>query len=155
MAPILQRFLDLWVAKQRTHQRDAASRRAFLRTIIVGAAVVPFVDVGSVIQRVTYSPRQHNIDLIKRMGSKDVVEALAAQEAFAAFISAPILQVIEQAPVLSELFAAMPYDLESTPVIPLSFVWGDKEIPSNLPHSEVEAPYNTWCHGWPRKADRA
>jgi hypothetical protein len=115
-----QRLINWWVAKQREHQRIAASRRAFIRTIIVGGVVAPFAP--DLIERVTQPRWRSN-----------------------AFISAPILQVIEQAPVIGSLFVGHGLG-EITPVIPLVYHWDDGTPPDPSTPSLVEA-HNTWCHG--------
>ncbi len=153
MTPFLQRIVHQWIARSRARQEAAAGRRAFLRTIIVGSAVAPFVDVSSVIQRATYSRHQRNADLIRALGRGDP----GAMDAFAAFISAPILQVIEQAPVLSSLYATPTVDLGWEPVIPLDLCFDDGTTPDpKWPSTVVEIrspgivaprPHNTWCHG--------
>jgi hypothetical protein len=134
-----QRLINWWVAKQREHQRIAASRRAFIRTIIVGGVVAPFAP--DLIERVTQPRWRSNADLLRAMGAGDT----AAMEAFAAFISAPILQVIEQAPVIGSLFVGHGLG-EITPVIPLVYHWDDGTPPDPSTPSLVEA-HNTWCHG--------
>lgn len=64
-----------------------------------------------------YTPEQ--IEIVKKMGSNNRSEALAAQEALAAVLTQPVLQIIETAPVLSNLFKTITYD-EGTPAsIPL------------------------------------
>lgn len=57
--------------------------------------------------------------LVKQMGSKNKTESMAASEALAAILSRPILQVIEQAPVISNLYTTLTYDSTQAPVIPL------------------------------------
>lgn len=64
-----------------------------------------------------YTPEQ--IEIVKKMGSNNRSEALAAQEALAAVLTQPILQVINTAPVLSNLFKTITYDEGSVPSIPL------------------------------------
>ncbi len=135
MSPLFRRLLDRWVARQRERQRIAASRRAFLRTVVIGSVAAPFIDVGAILERVTRPTYRSGADLLRAMGSRDKAEALAAQEAFAAFISAPILQVIEQAPVISNLFGAEPFDFQSAPTIPLDLVpWREPDL--SFPTSE-------------------
>ncbi len=57
--------------------------------------------------------------LLKRWGSNNRSEALAAQEALAAVLTQPILMVINQAPVLSNLFKTLVYDSGTPASIPL------------------------------------
>lgn len=59
------------------------------------------------------------LDLCRRLGSKNKSESMAAAEAIAEVLSRPILQVIEQAPVISNLFTTLTYDAGTPPVIPL------------------------------------
>lgn len=57
--------------------------------------------------------------LIVQMGSKNKAEAEASQEAFAAFIGGVIQQVVEQAPVISNLFTDETYLEGTIPSYPL------------------------------------
>ncbi len=59
------------------------------------------------------------IDLVKRMGSKNKTESLAAAEALAAVMAQPILQVIEQAPVISNLYQTLTYGADQPSLINL------------------------------------
>ncbi len=59
------------------------------------------------------------LDLIRRMGSRNKTESMAAAEALAAVMTTPILQVIEQAPVISNLYQTLTYDSNAKPSIPL------------------------------------
>lgn len=61
--------------------------------------------------------------LVKKMGSKNKLESMAASEALAAVLSRPILQVIEQAPVISNLYTTLTYDAGTPAVIPLDPYW--------------------------------
>lgn len=142
-----QRLINWWLAQQRERRRIAANRRDFLRTIATATVAAPFIDVG----RMFETAGEHwRIRLLKQMASRNAAEALAAQEAFAAFISAPILQVVEQAPVISDLFKTPPF--EPIPVIPLEIAWDDGTPPNPATPSLVET-HNTWCHGWPRRGN--
>lgn len=58
-------------------------------------------------------PTPEQIELVRKMGSKSKTESLAATEAMAAIMARPILQVIEQAPVLSNLFTTETYSAGS------------------------------------------
>lgn len=64
-----------------------------------------------------YTPEQ--IEIVKKMGSNNRSEALAAQEALAAVITQPLLKVIQTAPVISNLFKTVTYDLGTVPALPL------------------------------------
>lgn len=57
--------------------------------------------------------------LIKMLGSKNRAEFDPATEAFAAFIVGVILQVVEQSPVVGNLFATESYNENTSPSIPL------------------------------------
>ncbi len=128
MSPLFRRLLDRWVARQRERQRIAASRRAFLRTVVIGSVAAPFIDVGAIVERITRPTYRSGADLLRAMGSRDRAEALAAQEAFAAFMTAPILQVIEQAPVISDLFSDAPFESSGSPTIQLDLgAWEDDD----------------------------
>lgn len=59
------------------------------------------------------------LDLVRRMGSKNKTESMAASEALAAVMSQPILQVIEQAPVISNLYQTLSYSAGEPSLIPL------------------------------------
>lgn len=119
------------------------SRRAFLRTAILGGATLPFVP-GALERIVLFSGPRSNHELIRLMCSGDYITAQAARDAFAAFVSAPILQVIEGAPIMSDLFTAETYFSDWTitpigaPIIPLDLTWGAPK-PSDLPRSEIES----------------
>lgn len=92
------------------------------------------------------------------MGSGDYITSQAAQRAFADFVSQPILQVIEQAPVLSDLFGGTSFENWTitgvkAPDIPLDIAWGSSDVgivrrEKPTPPLEVAHPvHNTWCHG--------
>jgi hypothetical protein len=69
--------------------------------------------------KVEFKRTPEQIALVKQMGSKKRSESLAAAEALAAVMTRPILQVIEQAPVISNLYTTQSFD-EGTPAsIPL------------------------------------
>ena len=64
-----------------------------------------------------YTPEQ--IELVKKMASSNRSESIAAQEAVAAVLTQPILQVINTAPVLGNLFKQITYDEGAVASIPL------------------------------------
>lgn len=69
--------------------------------------------------KVEFARTPEQIALVKQMGSKKKLESMAAAEALAAVMTRPILQVIEQAPVISNMFTTQTFD-EGTPAsIPL------------------------------------
>lgn len=61
-----------------------------------------------------------NTKLLKQMADKNMLKAMEAREAFAAFITQPILEVIESAPVVSSFFDTYTYDYGTPPSIPLA-----------------------------------
>lgn len=150
----LDRFVRALLLRHRhrgsTVSRD--SRRDFLRTIIMAPVVLP---AGwQVIERITLPSDPYSVRLLKAMAAGD----MAAMEAFSAFISSPILQVIEQAPVISDLFKAEPFDASpyyAKPVIPLDIGAWDEPLLGGVTDIRspgiVSEPHSTWCHGWPRR----
>ena len=64
-----------------------------------------------------YTPEQ--IEIVKKMGSNNRSEALAAQEAFAAVLTEPILKIILTAPTISNLFKTITFGEGEPSVIPL------------------------------------
>ncbi len=69
--------------------------------------------------KVDFDRTPEQIDLVKRMGSSNRTEAMAAIEAVAAVMTQPILQVIEQAPVISNLYQTLTFESGTTSTIPL------------------------------------
>ncbi len=69
--------------------------------------------------KIQFDKTPEQLDLVKRMGSKNRTESMAAAEALAAVMTRPILQVIEQAPVISNLFQTLTYGADAKPSIPL------------------------------------
>ena len=53
--------------------------------------------------KISFAKTPEQVALVKKMGSKNKLESLAAAEALASVLTRPILQVIEQAPVISNL----------------------------------------------------
>jgi hypothetical protein len=70
--------------------------------------------------KITIERNENNTKLLKLMASKDFLKAQEAREAFAAFITAPVLEVIQSAPVIGNLFTTNTYDYGTTPSIPLA-----------------------------------
>lgn len=60
--------------------------------------------------KVEFKHTPEQVALVKKMGSRNKLESLAAAEALAAIMAQPILQVIEQAPVISNLYTTLTYD---------------------------------------------
>lgn len=69
--------------------------------------------------RVQFDKTPEQIDLVKRMGSNNKTESMAALEAVAAVMTRPLLQAIEQAPVISNLYQTLTYSKGTAPTIPL------------------------------------
>lgn len=69
--------------------------------------------------KVTFERTPEQIELVQRMGSKNKTESMAAAEALAAVMTRPILQVIEQAPVISNLYQTLTYSSGTPSSIPL------------------------------------
>ncbi len=69
--------------------------------------------------KVQFEKTDAQVDLVKRMGSKNKTESMAAAEALAAVMTRPILQVIEQAPVISNLYQTLTYGAGTQSTIPL------------------------------------
>ena len=70
--------------------------------------------------KITIERNADNVKLLKEMAHKDTSRAMKAREAFAAFITQPILEVIESAPVIQSLFDTYTYDYGTPPSIPLA-----------------------------------
>lgn len=69
--------------------------------------------------KITFAKTPEQKALVVKMGSKNKLESMAASEALAAVLARPILQVIEQAPVISNLYTTLTYDAGTPAVIPL------------------------------------
>lgn len=65
--------------------------------------------------------------LIKGLGSRNKAEFDAAMEAVAAYIGEVILQVVEQAPVIANLFTTVTYNEGSAPSLPLDVYFDVKD----------------------------
>ncbi len=69
--------------------------------------------------KVQFERTEAQLDLVRRMGSRNKTESMAAAEALAAVMTTPILQVIEQAPVISNLYQTLTYGADTPSLIPL------------------------------------
>lgn len=69
--------------------------------------------------KIEFKRTPEQLALCKKLGSKNKLESMAAAETVAEVLARPILQVIEQAPVISNLFTTITYDEGSSPTIPL------------------------------------
>jgi hypothetical protein len=65
--------------------------------------------------------------LIVQMGSRKSSESQAAREAFAAWMGGVILNVIDQAPVLSNLYSTSTYEEGTAPSVPLDLFYDVKD----------------------------
>jgi len=65
--------------------------------------------------------------LMKQMADKDTLKAMAAREAFAAFITQPIMKVIESDAVIGNLFTTWTYDYGTPATIPLDSMFDIKQ----------------------------
>jgi len=117
--------------------RTEESRRAFLRAIVLGGVALPFAP--GALERIALSSRPSNVELLRLMGRGDQ----AVRYVYGAFVSTPVLEIIENAPAMKELFSKEAFDgwtitTIGAPVIPLDLTWGAPK-PSDLPHSEIES----------------
>jgi hypothetical protein len=69
--------------------------------------------------KIQIDPTPEQLDLVRRMGSKNKTESMAATEALAAVMVKPALQVIEQANVVANFFATVGYSSGSPSNLPL------------------------------------
>ncbi len=69
--------------------------------------------------QISFERTPEQLDLVRRMGSKNKTESMAAAEALAAVMTQPILQVIEQAPVIQNLYQSMTYSAGAASTIAL------------------------------------
>jgi hypothetical protein len=77
--------------------------------------------------KITINRTPEQVELIKLMASKNKLKAIEAQEAFAAFITPVIQNVLQQAPVISNFYKDLPYDPNTSPSIPLDLYYDVKE----------------------------
>ncbi len=79
-------------------------------------------------KKITIEKNAANTKLLKLMAdTRNMTEAVKAREAFAAFITQPILQVIESAPVIGNLFTTWTYDYGTPASIPLAPLFDIKQ----------------------------
>lgn len=77
--------------------------------------------------KITIEKTPNNTKLLKLMADKDTLKAMAAREAFAQFITSPILEVIESEPVIGNLFTTWTYDYGTPASIPLAPLFDIKQ----------------------------
>lgn len=79
-------------------------------------------------KKITIEKNAANTKLFKLMADqRNMTEAVKAREAFAAFITKPILQVIESSPVIGNLFTTWTYDYGTPASIPLAPLFDIKQ----------------------------
>lgn len=79
-------------------------------------------------KKITIEKNAANTKLFKLMADqRNMTEAVKAREAFAAFITQPILQVIESSPVIGNLFTTSTYDYGTPASIPLDSLFDIKQ----------------------------
>lgn len=98
--------------------------------------------------KISINRTPEQVQMVRLMGSKNRSESYAAQEAFAAFIGPIVQTVIEQAPVISNLYKTLSYDENSQPSIPLDLFFDVKQTdfirvwtqtqPGSLASSEIK-----------------
>lgn len=70
--------------------------------------------------KITIDKTDSNSKLLRLMADKNIMKAMEAREAFAAFITQPILEVIQSEPVIGNLFTTWTYDYGTPSSIPLA-----------------------------------
>ena len=97
--------------------------------------------------KITLKRTDEQIELIKAMASKNRDVAYEAQAALAEFMAPVVAEVINQAPVLSNLFSTFSFDADSNPSLPLDLYYDitaedyiqvySTTIPGGLPTNHV------------------
>lgn len=97
--------------------------------------------------KITLKRTDEQIELIKAMASKNRDVAYEAQAALAEFMAPVVAEVINQAPVLSNLFTSFTFDEDSNPSLPLDLYYDitaedyiqvySTTIPGGLPTNHV------------------
>jgi hypothetical protein len=77
--------------------------------------------------KIQFDKNPEQIELIKALASDNKSVALEAQEAFAAFISQVVQQVLSQAGTSSMIYRDVEFDEDDTPSIPLDLYYGLNE----------------------------
>lgn len=77
--------------------------------------------------KIKFEKTPEQIELVKAMGSSNKVQALEAQDAFAAFIAPVIQEVLLQAGTASAIYEDMSYDEDDSPSIPVDLYYGEPE----------------------------
>jgi hypothetical protein len=77
--------------------------------------------------KIKFEKTPEQVELVKAMGSSNKVQALEAQDAFAAFIAPVIQEVLLQAGTASAIYEDMTYDEDDSPSIPVDLYYGEPE----------------------------
>lgn len=77
--------------------------------------------------KIKFEKTPEQVELIKAMGSSNKVQALEAQDAFAAFIAPVIQEVLLQAGTAAAIYEDMSYDEDDSPSIPVDLYYGEPE----------------------------
>lgn len=107
--------------------------------------------------KIQFEKNPEQIELIKALASDNKSTALEAQEAFAAFISQVVQQVLLQAGTASTIYRDIEFDEDDSPSIPLDLYYGAQEgtisvwsqtvgggLPSNFVQGTQEMKVNTY-----------
>ena len=107
--------------------------------------------------KIQFEKNPEQIELIKALASDNKTVALEAQEAFAAFISQVVQQVLLQAGTSSMIYRDVEFDDEDAPSIPLDLYYGQSEgnisvwsqtvgggLPTNFVQGLQEMKVNTY-----------
>lgn len=77
--------------------------------------------------KIKFEKTPEQVELVKAMGSSNKVQALEAQDAFAAFIAPVIQEVLLQAGTAAAFYEDMSYDEDDSPSIPVDLYYGEPE----------------------------
>jgi hypothetical protein len=107
--------------------------------------------------KIQFEKNPEQVELIKALASENKTVAMQAQEAFAAFISDVVLQVLLQAGTASQIYRDIEFDEDDSPSIPLDLYYGQGEgtisvwsqtvgggLPSSLQQGLQEMKINTY-----------
>jgi hypothetical protein len=107
--------------------------------------------------KIQFEKNPEQIELIKALASENKTVALEAQEAFAAFISNVVQQVLLQAGTASMIYRDIEFDEDDSPSIPLDLYYGLNEghlsvwsqtvgggLPTNFVQGTQEMKINTY-----------
>lgn len=77
--------------------------------------------------KIKFEKTPEQVELVKAMGSSNKIQAIEAQEAFAAFIAPVIQEVLLQAGTASAIYEDMTYNEDDSPSIPVDLYYGEPE----------------------------